>query len=98
MTMPTKRTTEQSARKPVTRRATKSRVRRASKKVPVKQGIPGAGQAPAGFLLVNMMPKSLSGETSQDSEPHLTVNPANALQIVGTAFTPNPGGGSFAPL
>jgi len=43
-------------------------------------------------------PKSLSGETNQDSEPHLTVNPANPLQIIGTAFSPNPGGGAFAPL
>ena len=60
--------------------------------------IQGVGQAPAGFLLVNMIPKSLSGETNQDSEPHLTVNPANAAQIVGSAFSPNPGGGSKAPV
>ena len=45
-----------------------------------------------------MIPKSLSGETNQDSEPHLTVNIANAQQIIGTAFSPNPGGGSRAPV
>jgi hypothetical protein len=49
-------------------------------------------------LVVNMVPKSLSGETNQDSEPHLTVNPTNPLQIVGTAFTPAPAAGPNAPL
>jgi len=48
--------------------------------------------------VVNMIPKSLSGEHNQDSEPNLAVNPANPKQIVGTAFTPNPTGGSFAPI
>src|SRR5258708_27917637 len=48
--------------------------------------------------VVNMIPKSLSGETNQDSEPNLAVNPNNPNQIVGTAFTPNPSGGSFAPI
>jgi hypothetical protein len=45
-----------------------------------------------------MVPKSLSGETSQDSEPHLTVNSAKPNQIVGTAFTPDPAGGPRAPI
>jgi hypothetical protein len=58
----------------------------------------GAGHAPPGFLLINMIPQSLSGETSQDSEPHLTVNPANPNMIIGTAFSPNPGGGAFGPV
>lgn len=48
--------------------------------------------------VVNMIPKALSGETNQDSEPNLAVNPNNTQQIVGTAFTPNPSGGSFAPI
>src|SRR2546421_554546 len=34
-----------------------------------------------------MIPQSLSNETFQDSEPNLAVNPANPLQIAGTAFT-----------
>src|SRR4051794_3514279 len=48
--------------------------------------------------VVNMIPKALSGETNQDSEPNLAVNPVNPQQIVGTAFTPNPTAGSFAPI
>ena len=48
----------------------------------------------ATLLLVNMIPNSLSGETEQDSEPMLAVNPNNPQQLVGTAFTPNPMGGS----
>jgi hypothetical protein len=49
-------------------------------------------------LLVNMIPKSLSAETNQDSEPTLAVNPADPFQIAGTAFTPDPMGGAFAPI
>jgi len=49
-------------------------------------------------LLVNIIPRSLSGETNQDSEPTITVNPANPLQIVATAFTPDPQHGQFAPI
>src|SRR3954452_17647784 len=45
-----------------------------------------------------MIPQSLSNETFQDSEPNLAVNPANPLQIAGTAFTVDPGGGSNAPI
>jgi len=49
-------------------------------------------------VVVNMIPRSLSRETNQDSEPSLTVNPANPAQIVGTAFTPDPMGGALAPI
>jgi hypothetical protein len=48
--------------------------------------------------VVNMIPQALSGETNQDSEPNLAVNPNNPLQIAATAFTPNPSGGSLAPI
>lgn len=48
--------------------------------------------------VVNMIPRSLSGETNQDSEPNLAVNPANPLQIAGSSFTPDPGGGANAPI
>jgi hypothetical protein len=48
--------------------------------------------------VVNMIPNSLSGETNQDSEPNLAVNPANPLQIVASAFTPDPMGGPNAPI
>ena len=57
-----------------------------------------ARQMPGSIFVINMIPKSLSGETSQDSEPHLTVNPAKRAEIVGTAFTPDPAGGPLAPL
>jgi len=44
--------------------------------------------------VVNMIPYSLSGETNQDSEPNISVNPANPMEIAATAFTPNPDGSS----
>jgi hypothetical protein len=50
------------------------------------------------ILVVNMIPRSLSGETRQDSEPNLAVNPANPLQIAGSAFTPDAMGGANAPI
>jgi hypothetical protein len=48
--------------------------------------------------VVNMIPQSLSGETNQDSEPNIAVNPANPSQIAGSAFTPSPMGGANAPI
>ena len=48
--------------------------------------------------VVNMIPRSLSAETNQDSEPNLAVNPANPRQIAASAFTPNPAGGANAPI
>jgi len=50
------------------------------------------------ITVVNIIPQSLSGETHQDSEPNLAVNPANPKQIVATAFTPDPMGGPNAPI
>ena len=47
--------------------------------------------------VVNMIPTSLSGETNQDSEPNLAVNPANPTTMVGTAFTPAPTGRHVRP-
>ena len=77
----------------------------AKKAAPSKKGAVKAskknsaiGLAPAGFLLVNMIPKALSAETHQDSEPHLTVNSTNPKQIIGTAFTRDPGLGPNAPI
>ena len=46
------------------------------------------------LTVVNMIPNLSSGETNQDSEPNLAVNPANPLEIAGTAFTPSPNSGS----
>src|SRR5256885_14653686 len=56
-----------------------------------------ATSGPSSVFLINMIPKSLSNESWQDSEPHLAVNPADPLQIVGTAFTPDPAGGARGP-
>jgi len=50
------------------------------------------------ITVVNMIPKSNSGETNQDSEPNLAVNRENPLQIAGSAFTPNPQGPGNAPI
>ncbi len=44
--------------------------------------------------LVNIIPLASSGETNQDSEPNLAVNPANPLEMVATTFTPSPNLGS----
>jgi hypothetical protein len=49
--------------------------------------------------VVNIIPRSRSGETQQDSEPNLTVNPANPLQMVASAFTfDNSAGPNRAPV
>jgi hypothetical protein len=49
-------------------------------------------------FVINMVPKSLSGETNQDSEPNLAVDPANPLHIAATAFTSDPLSGPLAPV
>jgi hypothetical protein len=48
--------------------------------------------------IVNMIPASMSGESHQDSEPNLAVNPENENDMVATAFTPAPMGGANAPI
>lgn len=59
-------------------------------------GPPGWRSLPVAFSLtpavrvVNMIPATLSGETNQDSEPFLGLNPDFPTRMVGTAFTPNP--------
>ncbi len=55
------------------------------------------------ILVVNMIPVTWSDDVNQDSEPSLSVNPANPGEIVATAFTlDNPAGdpmiGSLAPV
>jgi hypothetical protein len=53
---------------------------------------------PSKIKVINMVPASLSNETSHDREPNITVNPSNFNQIVGTAFTPDPAGSANAPV
>jgi hypothetical protein len=47
--------------------------------------------------VMNVVPKSRSGETNQDSEPSIGVDPTNPHVIVITAFTPDPAAGPNAP-
>ncbi len=58
----------------------------------------GATAAATNVLLVNMIPRSLSGEAEQDSECSLAVDPGNPNVIVGSAFTPDPMGSLSAPI
>ena len=46
----------------------------------------------------NMIPNVFSGETNQDSEPNIAVDPADPRKIVASAFTPDPLGGPNAPI
>lgn len=49
--------------------------------------------------VVNMIPQIMSGETANDAEPNIAVNPSNTAQIVASAFTPNPtGAANLAPV
>jgi hypothetical protein len=48
--------------------------------------------------VVNIMPFAMSGETGQDSEPNIAVNPENPRQIAASAFTPDPMNGPNAPI
>ncbi len=50
------------------------------------------------ILVVNMISKDQSDEAHQDSEPNLTVNLANPLEMAATAFTPDPKHGPNAPI
>jgi hypothetical protein len=79
-------------KKPRRKAAPKKPRRKAAPRRPLRQA------AAAGVTVVNMVPFALSGETNQDSEPMLAVNPQNETEIVGTAFTPDPMGGGNAPV
>src|SRR3989442_6648582 len=49
-----------------------------------------SGQQPS-ITVINIIPKLLSAENNQDSEPNLAVNPANVNQMASSAFTPGLG-------
>lgn len=82
---------------PAKKKSKKAPSAKASKKKTTSKKTSKKAAAPK-VLLVNIIPRSLSGETNQDSEPTIAVNPANPLQIVATAFTPDPQHGQFAPI
>jgi hypothetical protein len=48
--------------------------------------------------IVNIIPASMSGESRQDSEPNIAVNPEKTTDMVATAFTAAPMGGPNAPI
>jgi hypothetical protein len=48
--------------------------------------------------VVNMIPNWLSGETTRDSEPNITVDAENPARLVASVFTPDPGGSGNAPV
>src|SRR5579859_4222511 len=48
--------------------------------------------------IVNITPHAMSGETHQDSNPNIAVNPRNPNQIVISVLTPDPNNGPNAPL
>src|SRR5437762_8543346 len=81
--------------------STRSR-KAAGKKGAAKKATKSAKKAPSDaastVFVINMIPKSLSGEEHQDSEPTIAVNPANPLQIAASAFTPDPSEGPRAPI
>jgi hypothetical protein len=60
----------------------------------------GGGMAQAETVtVINMIPNNMSGETNQDSEPSLAVNPADTTQMAASAFTPDTTAGSTtAPI
>jgi len=95
--MPAKKTTKKA--KGVTSGAKgKKTVKKPAKSTAKKKSATGGLVMSPGVLVVNMIPRSRSGEHNQDSEPNLAVDPAAPLNMVGSAFTPDPGGGPNAPI
>jgi hypothetical protein len=76
----------------------KKTVKKPAKSTAKKKSETGGSVMSPGVLVVNMIPRSRSGEHNQDSEPNLAVDPAAPLNMVGSAFTPDPGGGPNAPI
>ena len=58
--------------------------------------VPGPGTSQVS--VVDIIPESLSGETADDSEPNLAVNPLHPSQIAASALTRDPMGGKMAPI
>ena len=55
-----------------------------------KPASPGGGTKTPQITLVDIIPESLSGETDNDSEPNIAVNPAKPKEIAVSAFTREP--------
>ena len=52
----------------------------------------------AQVTVIDMIPNSLSNETTRDSEPSVAVNPSNPSEITASAFTPDPLSSGNGPL
>lgn len=52
----------------------------------------------AQVTVVDMIPNALSNETNRDSEPSVAANPSNPLEIVASAFTPDPLSSGNGPI
>ena len=59
---------------------------------------PVVGSKTSQVSVVDIMPESLSGETDNDSEPNIAVNPGHPLQIAASAFTREPLRANTAPI
>ena len=59
---------------------------------------PATGPCGSEVSVVDIVPESLSGETTDDSEPNVAFNPFNPLQIAASALTRDPMGGTTAPI
>lgn len=57
-----------------------------------------AGTPVPPVIVVDIIPKVLSGETNTNSELNLGVNPADPLQIVASAYLPEPMGGKMSVI
>ena len=51
---------------------------------------PGVAPKTPQVTVVDIMPESLSGDTDNDTEPNIAVNPANTSKIAASAFTREP--------
>ncbi len=73
------------------------------KRILLTLAILAAIPALAQVTVVNMVPATRSGETNQDSEPTITINPSNPQQFAASAFTwdnltAGPNVGALAPI
>ena len=64
--------------------------KKASKKSAKKAGSNGVLAAGVKVLIVNIIPRQMSFETNNDSEPNLDVSPTNPLHMAASALHPIP--------
>jgi hypothetical protein len=93
--MPTKKSTKKKKSGAGTKKATPKKAgKKGTKKASANPVLAAGGKV----LIVNIIPKQMSFETNNDSEPNLDVSPTNPLHMAASAFTPDPTGGPNAPI